>query len=135
MALMETQLAIFLRICYNIQLMLMSLFSKNYQLILLKWTFFRWIESCRSYPNPSQKRCPDKKNFRHVSVLPNLSKVFDRFMYIQIESFMECNLSKLLTGFTENHRSQHCVANLFGKFFVPCSWTCQRPVGQWITIY
>ena len=57
----------------------------------------------------------DKKNFRHVSVLPHLSKVFERVMYIQTESFMECKLSKLLTGFRKNHSSQHCVANMLGK--------------------
>ena len=38
----------------------------------------------------------DKENYRPVSVLPHVSKIIERVMYIQIENFMEDNLSKLL---------------------------------------
>ena len=38
----------------------------------------------------------DKENYRPVSVLPHVSKVFERIIYIQIENFMEGKLSKLL---------------------------------------
>lgn len=41
----------------------------------------------------------DKKNYRPVSGLPHIPTVFEMIMYIQIESFMEGKLSKLLTGF------------------------------------
>ena len=41
----------------------------------------------------------DKENYRPVSVLPHVSEVTERVMYIQIENFMEDKLSKLLTGF------------------------------------
>ena len=41
----------------------------------------------------------DKENYRPVSVLPHVSKIIERVMYIQIENFMEGKLSKLLTGF------------------------------------
>ena len=41
----------------------------------------------------------DKENYRPVSVLPHVSKIIERVMYIQIENFMEDKLSKLLTGF------------------------------------
>ena len=41
----------------------------------------------------------DKKNYRPVSALPHIPTVFEMIMYIQIESFMEGKLSKLLTGF------------------------------------
>ena len=45
----------------------------------------------------------EKENYRPVSVLPHISKVFERIMYTQIESFIEGKLSKLLTGFRNNH--------------------------------
>ena len=54
----------------------------------------------------------DKENYRPVSVLPHVSKIIERVMYIQIENFMEDKLSKLLTGFRKNHSTQHCLVNM-----------------------
>ena len=41
----------------------------------------------------------DKKNYRPVSILPNLSKIYERLIYNQLSKFFECNLSKLQCGF------------------------------------
>ena len=35
----------------------------------------------------------DKENYRPVSVLPHVSMIIERVMYIQIENFMESKLS------------------------------------------
>ena len=51
----------------------------------------------------------DKENYRPVSVLSHVSKVFERIMYQQIEDFMKDKLSSLLTGFRKNHSTQHCL--------------------------
>ena len=51
----------------------------------------------------------DKKNYRPVSILSHLSKVFERIMYKQIDAFMRDRLSKLLTGLRRNHSTQHCL--------------------------
>ena len=58
----------------------------------------------------------EKENCRLVSVLPRMSKVFERIMYTQIESFMEDKLSKLLTGFRKNHSTQQCLINMLEKW-------------------
>ena len=58
----------------------------------------------------------DKENYRPVSVLPHVSKINERVMYIQIENFMEDKLSKLLTGFRKNHSTQHCLVNMLKKW-------------------
>ena len=58
----------------------------------------------------------DKENYRFVSVLHHVSKVFGRRMYIQIENFMEGKLSKLLTGFMKYHSTPHCSVNMLGKW-------------------
>ena len=55
----------------------------------------------------------DKGNYRSVSVLFNVSKVFERIMYNQIDMLMQDKLSKLLTNFRKNHRTQHCLMYLF----------------------
>ena len=58
----------------------------------------------------------EKENYRPVSVFPYMSKVFQRIMYTQIESFMEDKLSKLLTGFRKNHSTQHFLTNMLEKW-------------------
>ena len=45
-----------------------------------------------------------------------MSKVFERIIFTQIESFMEDKLSKLLAGFRKNHSIQHCLINLLEKW-------------------
>ena len=54
----------------------------------------------------------DKGNYRLVSVLVNLSKVFERIMCSQIDAFMQDKLSNLLTGFRKNHSTQHCLRKM-----------------------
>ena len=46
----------------------------------------------------------------------HVSKVIERIMYTQIESFMEDKLPKLLTGFRKNHSTQHCLINMLEKW-------------------
>ena len=58
----------------------------------------------------------DKENYRPASVLPHVSKITERVMYIQIENFMGDKLSKLLTGFRKNHSTQHCLVNMLEKW-------------------
>ena len=58
----------------------------------------------------------DKENYRPVSVLPHVSKIIERVMYIQIENFMEDKFSKLPTGFRKNHSIQHCLVNMLEKW-------------------
>ena len=47
----------------------------------------------------------DKENHRRVSVLPRVSKVFEKIMYHQISDYMTDKLSKQLTGFRKNVRN------------------------------
>ena len=49
----------------------------------------------------------DKENYRPVSALFNVSKVFERIIYSQIDVFMQDKLSNLLTGFRKSHCTQH----------------------------
>ena len=58
----------------------------------------------------------EKENYRSVSVLPYMLKVFERIMYAQIERFIEDKLSKLFRGFTKNHSTQHCLIIMLEKW-------------------
>ena len=53
-----------------------------------------------------------KQNYRSVSTLSNLSKVFEKLIYSQINTYMSYKLSKYLTGFRKNHNTQHALLNM-----------------------
>ena len=53
-----------------------------------------------------------KDNYRPVSILPNLSKVFERCLYKQISPYFDKILSKYQCGFRKNHSAQHCLLAL-----------------------
>ena len=55
----------------------------------------------------------DEENYRNVSVLSYVPKVFERIVYNEIDSFMKDKLSKLLTGFRKNHSTQLCLMCMF----------------------
>ena len=50
-----------------------------------------------------------KENYRPVSLLPYISKVFERVIYKQINNFMENKISKCITGFRKSHGTQHSL--------------------------
>ena len=54
----------------------------------------------------------DNENYRALSILCHVSKVFERIMYMQIDTFVREKLSKLLTGFRKNHSTQHCSMSM-----------------------
>ena len=51
----------------------------------------------------------DKKKFRPVSLLPLLSKVFEKIMYDQLNEYVDTFLNKLLCGFRKVHSMQHAL--------------------------
>ena len=53
-----------------------------------------------------------KDNYRPVSILPNLSKVFERCLYKQMSPYFDNILSKYQCGFRKNHNAQHCLLAL-----------------------
>ena len=56
-----------------------------------------------------------KENYRSVSLLPHVSKVFERIICEQINTYMEEKLSKYLTGFRKCHGTQHLLVTMLEK--------------------
>ena len=54
----------------------------------------------------------DKTNYRPVSILPLLSKIFEKVMYEQLYEYLSNYLSDLLFGFREAHSTQHALFRL-----------------------
>ena len=63
-------------------------------------------------PVHKKKDPTDKSNYRPVSILPLLSKVFEKVMYIQLYDYMEKFLNHLLCGFCKAHSTQHALFRL-----------------------
>ena len=57
-----------------------------------------------------------KENYRPVSLLPHISKVFERVIYNQINSFMENKISKCVRGFNKSHGTQHSLIVMLEKW-------------------
>ena len=58
-----------------------------------------------------------KGNYRPISILPNLSKVFERCLHKQIFDFFFDNvLLKYQCGFRKGHGAQHCLMTLLKKW-------------------
>ena len=53
-----------------------------------------------------------KQNYCQVSSLSNLSKVFEKRIYSQINTYMSDTFSKYLTGFRKNHNTPHGLLNI-----------------------
>ena len=53
-----------------------------------------------------------KENYRPVSLLPHVSKVFERIIYKQIMSYVTNLFSDYITGFRKPHGSQHCLVEM-----------------------
>ena len=63
-----------------------------------------------------------KGNSRAVSLLPHVSKVFERMIYQQINTKMKDKLSKCLTGFRKFHRTHYLLATMLEKCKTEVAW-------------
>ena len=63
-------------------------------------------------PAHKKDELTNKENFRPVSVLPLLSKVFERLLYDQLSEYLEKYLNTFLCGFRKTHSTQHALFKL-----------------------
>ena len=57
----------------------------------------------------------EKAHYRPISLLPSLSKVYEKLIYQQLSTFFENKLSLLLCGFRSRYSTQHALLNLINK--------------------
>ena len=57
-----------------------------------------------------------KENYRPVSILPVLSKIFERIMFIQMSAFFENIFNKQQCGFRKGYNTQQCLLKMLEKW-------------------
>ena len=67
-------------------------------------------------PIYKKKSKASKDNYRPVSILSNISKVYERCIYDQIQTYFDKILSKYQCGFRKGYNSQHCLIALIEKW-------------------
>ena len=78
-----------------------------------------------------KKKCKfDIENYRPVSILLVLSKVFERCMFDQMYSYFNQILSKHQCGFRQGHSSQHSLLLMVEKKFGR-QW-CRQNATYWL---
>ena len=85
----------------------------NYALINGKFPIT--LKNANVTPVQKKEDPTDKTNFKPISVLPLLSKVFERVIYNQLGKYMDTFLNKLLCGFSNAHSTQHGLFNLLQR--------------------
>ena len=68
----------------------------------------------------------DKSNYRPVSILPLLSKVYERIIYNQLSQHSEQFLNSILCGFRKAHNTQHPLFKLLH------SWQRELDSGSFV---
>ena len=57
----------------------------------------------------------DKTNYRPISILPTVSKIFERILFNQLQFFANKFLSPLLCGFRKRYSTRYVLINLLQK--------------------
>ena len=84
-----------------------SLFSSN---------FPSYLKNPNITPIFKTKGRANVENYCPVSILPNLSKVYERCMYIQIYEYLNKILSKWQCGFRQGYSAQHYLLVMVQKW-------------------
>ena len=67
-------------------------------------------------PVYKKKSKNSKDNYRPVSILSNISKIYERCIYDQIQLFFDSLFSKYQCGFSRGYNAQHCLIRLIEKW-------------------
>ena len=58
----------------------------------------------------------DKKNYRNISLLPVVSKIFEKLIHTQTSTYVETFLSPFLCGYRKGYSAQHALLSMLEKW-------------------
>ena len=74
------------------------------------------LESSRHYNNSQKRQKNVKENYRPASILPFLSKIFEKNLFKQISDYFEGIFDKHHCGFRKGYNTQQCLLKLLEKW-------------------
>ena len=74
------------------------------------------LKSADVRPVYNQNSKKSKENYRPISILSNVSKVYERCLYNQMQNYFENVLSKYQCGFYKGYNTQRRLVVLFEKW-------------------
>ena len=92
------------------------LFYENINQCICKSTFPSDLKLADVTPVYKKKSKNSKDNYRPVSILSNISKIYERCIYDQIQLFCYSLLSKYQSDFRSGYSAQHCLVSLIEKW-------------------
>ena len=89
---------------------------ENYSNCISSFVFPSYLKN--AIITPAHKKGPktSKDNYRPVSILSNISKIYERLMFKQISEYFEPILLKLQCGFRTGYSAQHCLVAMLEKW-------------------
>ena len=94
---------------------LMSLFQ-ILKILLKNFNFPSILRNATITPVFKKGDRNSKDNYRPVSMLPNVSKMFERCIFCQLSNFMDQFLSKYQCGFRKSYSTQYCLLAMLEKW-------------------
>ena len=85
---------------------------------ILEGSFLTELKLASVIPIHKQEDTTSKKNYRPISILPTLSKIFEKLISLQINQFFKNKFSSHLCGFRANYSTQHALLKLLHKWLL-----------------
>ena len=92
-------------------------------------TFPNQLKEADIIPAHKKKSKLSKENYRPISILPNISKVYERCFYDQLSAYFDNIFSKLQCGFRKGYSVQHCLLAMTEK------WGGKKTKGMFLEHY
>ena len=88
------------------------MFSWKHKFLYWELDFPIWFKSCRCTQAFKKKSKTWKEYYRPISVLPSISKTYERCLDNQIQTYFDEILSKCQCGFRKGFNVQHCLVSM-----------------------
>ena len=88
---------------------------KNINSCLTEGTFPNDFKKAVVHPIHKKECKTEKSNYRPISILPNLSKIYERLLYDQMYSYFDKFFVKYQCGFRKGYNAQYCLLVMIEK--------------------
>ena len=89
--------------------MFSRLMFQNFNQFLINGKFLHCLKQAEVIPVFEKEDKLDKKNYRRVSILPVISKIYERLMYDQMYKYFDQISSKFQCGFRKGFSTKNCL--------------------------